>query len=54
MAKLMEMKHKRNGKEYAVFMLVIPQAIIRGFGWQKGQELAVSISGKGELRVKET
>ena len=54
MTKLMvARRRKADGRESRQFTVTIPAAIVDAFGWNGGEELEVSIEGKGILRIRE-
>jgi len=54
MTKLMvARRRKADGRESRQFTVTIPAALVDAFGWKGGEELEVSIEGKGILRIRE-
>lgn len=42
---------KKGGKDYPKYVVVIPNEIVKGSGFKKGDELTAS-SKKGEIKLK--
>lgn len=44
----MKLQQQKNGQ----YQVTLPQDIVKGFGWEKGAELEIRITGAGMLQLK--